>query len=135
MAEAASICYKFLENCETDDYSIVQKRVNGPAVRAVVFSQYDFTPGLVLGRDMVDGAESVTSLVQRTGADIAVNAAFFNMNNYTPLGTLISNGRVLTVDNTYAPEKAAVVVAPSGEFLVESFFVYFSSVIQHYLVL
>ena len=126
-AEAASICYKFLENCETDDYSIVQKRVNGTAVRAVVFSQYDFTPGLVLGRDMVDGAETVTSLVQRTGADIAVNAAFFNMNNYTPLGTLISNGRVLTVDNTYAPEKAALVVAPSGEFLVESFSTQFSA--------
>lgn len=129
-AEAASICYKFLENCQNDGYTIVQKRVNNTPVRAVVFSPYDYTAGLVLGQDMVDGAESVTSLISRTGAVIAVNGAFFNMNNYTPLGTLISDGRVLTVDNMYAPEKAALVVAPSGEFSVESFSTLFSATLM-----
>lgn len=120
-AEAASICCKYLENSRNDGYAIVQKRVNNTAIRAVIFSPSDYTSGLVMGQNMVDGRESVTSLVSRTGATIAVNGAFFNMNDYTPLGTLISDGRVLTVDNTYAPEKAALVVDPSGEFSVESF--------------
>ena len=39
-----------------------------------------------MGQDMVDGGESSTSLIQRTGAFIAVNGAFFNMYDYTPLG-------------------------------------------------
>lgn len=120
-AEAASICYKYLQNCKTDGYAIIQRRVNNTAIRAVIFSPHAYTPGLVLGKDMVDGGESVTSLINRTGATIAVNGAFFNMNNYTPLGTLISDGRVLTVDNLYAPEKAALVASPSGDFSVESF--------------
>ena len=47
---------------------------------------------------MVDGREDVTSLVRRTGATIAVNGGFFNMNNYIPVGTLIGQGRVYTSD-------------------------------------
>lgn len=113
-AEAASIVYKYIENTEFDGYTIIQKRISNVAVRAVVFSQYDYTPSLALGQNMVDGREDVTSLVRRTGATIAVNGGFFNMNNYIPVGTLIGQGRVYTSDNTYAPEKAALVVAPSG---------------------
>lgn len=120
-AEAASICYNFLNKCQTNGYSIVQKRVKNVAVRAVSFTISDYTPGLVMAQDMVDGRESSTSLVSRTGATIAVNGAFFNMDNYTPLGTLISDGRILTLDNMYAPEKAALVVSPSGSISVESF--------------
>ncbi len=124
-AEAATICYKFLNNCETGSYSILQKRVNNVPVRAVVFSPNRFTAGVALGQNMVDGRESVTSLVKRTGATIAVNGAFFNMNNYTPVGTLVHDGRVLTIDNEKAPAKAALVMAPSGEFFVESFATYY----------
>ncbi len=126
-AEAASICYQYLNNCKTDGYTISRKRVNGVAVRAVIFSPDDYTAGLALAQDMVDGRESATSLIQRTGAAIAVNGAFFNMDNYIPLGTLIGDGRVLTVDNLYAPEKAALVMAPSGAFSVENFSTLFSA--------
>lgn len=124
-AEAAVICYRFLENCETEDYAIVQKRVYNTPVRAVILSPGQFDASLALGQNMVDGAENVVSLVNRTGAVIAVNGAFFNMSNYTPVGTLISDGRVLTIDNERAPYKAALVMAPSGEFFVESFTTYF----------
>ena len=129
-AEAASICYQYLNNCKTDGYSISRKRVNGVPVRAVIFSPDDFHAGLVLGKDMVDGGESVTSLIKRTGATIAVNGAFFNMDNYIPLGTLIADGRVLTVDNLYAPKKSALVMAPSGEFSVENFSTLFSATLK-----
>ena len=123
-AEAAVICYRFLENCETEDYTIVQKRVNNTPVRAVIFSPHDFEARIALGQDMVDGGEGASSLVSRTGAAIAVNGAFFNMDDYTPVGTLISEGRILTIDNERAPHKAALVMAPSGEFFVESFTTY-----------
>lgn len=130
-AEAASIVYKYIENTEFDGYTIIQKRISNVAVRAVVFSQYDYTPSLALGQNMVDGREDVTSLVRRTGATIAVNGGFFNMNNYIPVGTLIGQGRVYTSDNTYAPEKAALVVAPSGEFSVESFSTDITAILQN----
>ena len=110
-----------MKNCKTDGYAIYQKRVNNVPVRAVIFSPSDYDAGLVMGQNMVDGRESVTNLISRTGATIAVNGAFFNMDNYTPLGTLVSDGRLLTVDNMYAPEKAALVMSPSGEFSVQSF--------------
>ena len=126
-AEAASIVYKFLQNCKHGDYIIVQKRVNGVAARALVFFPDDFNAGLAMAQNMVDGRESASSIIQRTGATIAVNGAFFNMDDYTPLGTLISDGRVLTVDNTYAPEKAALVMSPSGDFSVESFSTFFTA--------
>ena len=53
------------------------------------------------------------------------------MNNYIPVGTLIGQGRVYTSDNTYAPEKAALVVAPSGEFSVESFSTDITAILQN----
>lgn len=126
-AEAASIVYKFLQNCKHGDYIIVQKRVNGVPAKALVFFPDDFNAGLAMAQNMVDGRESASSIIQRTGATIAVNGAFFNMDDYTPLGTLISDGRVLTVDNTYAPEKAALVMSPSGDFSVESFSTFFTA--------
>ena len=43
-AEAAVICYRFLENCETEDYAIVQKRVYNTPVRAVILSPVSLTP-------------------------------------------------------------------------------------------
>ncbi|MGI6254651.1 MAG: S-layer homology domain-containing protein [Acutalibacter sp.] len=129
-AEAASICYQYLNNCKTDGYSISRKRVNGVACRAVIFSPDDFKAGLVMGQDMVDGRESVTSLIKRTGATIAVNGAFFNMDNYIPLGTLIGDGRVLTVDNLYAPAKSSLVMSPSGDFSVENFSTLFSATLK-----
>ena len=50
-----------------------------------------------------------------------MNAAFFNMNSYLPIGTLISEGRVLTSDNTYAPAKSAFVMDSVGNFSIKNF--------------
>lgn len=120
-AEAASLYSRFLDNCELGNYKITRKRVYTTPVRAVEFDPYDYTAGLVLGRDLVDGKEDPASMVSRTGAAIAVNAAFFDMGSYVPLGTLIGEGRVLTVDNTYAPAKSALVMDSVGRFSVEGF--------------
>lgn len=120
-AEAAALYSRFLENCPAGEFTILRKRVNSVPVRAVEFDPYTLTAGLALGGDRVKGAESPTSLVQRTGAKVAVNAAFFNMNSYLPIGTLISEGRVLTSDNTYAPAKSAFVMDSVGNFSIKNF--------------
>lgn len=129
-AEAASLYARFLKTCTVGNYQIVQKRVYTTPVKAVLFDPDAYSAGLAMGRDMVDGGEEVTSLVSRTGAKIAANAAFFNMKNYLPLGTLISEGRVLTVDNSYAPEKAAFAMDANGVFSIESFSTLHSATLQ-----
>lgn len=120
-AEAASLYSRFLKNCKTGNYKIVRKRVYTTPVSAVEFDPSLFTAGLAMGRDLVDGGESPSSLVSRTGAVIAANAAFFDMESYMPLGTLISEGRVLTVDNKYAPDKSAFAMNSKGSFSIENF--------------
>lgn len=120
-AEAAALYSRFLKCYETGNYDITIKRVLNTPVRAVEFDPYDYTAGLIMGKDLVDGSEAPTSMVSRTGAVIAVNAAFFDMGSYQPLGTLISQDRVVTVDNTYAPAKSAISMDSSGTFSIESF--------------
>ncbi len=120
-AEAAVLYSNFLKKCVTGNYDVICKRVNGTAVRAVEFDPEGLTANLVMGRDLVDGEESSSSLVSRTGAYIAVNAAFFDMSSYMPLGTLIKEGRVLTVSDKFAPNKSAFTVDSTGRFSIQNF--------------
>ena len=121
-AEAATMYANFLKRCKFNpNYKITRKRVLGTAVRAVEFSGSLYKPELILGKDKVTGSESASSLISRTGAKIAVNAAFFNMNSYIPLGTLIKDGRVVTVFDQFAPARSALVVDSSGKFSVQNF--------------
>ncbi len=120
-AEAASMYSRFLKNCQVETYKIVRKRVFTTPVRAVEFSPLDYAPQLVMGHDRVTGGESPTSIVDRTGAVIAVNAAFFDMYSYLPLGTLVQDGQVLTVADRYAPARSSLVVDSSGSFSIQNF--------------
>ena len=58
----------FLKNCQIGTYKVVRKRVFTTPVRAVEFSSSDYTPQLIMGHDRVTGAESPTSIVNRTEA-------------------------------------------------------------------
>lgn len=120
-AEAASMYARFLDKCKTDRYEIVQKRVNGVPVRAVVFDPHGFSASIMLAQNRINGREGPGSLVSRSGAVIAVNAAFFYMDSYIPIGTMVSGGKVLTVDNLFAPAKSAFVIDAQGNCSVESF--------------
>ena len=121
-AEAATMYSNFLKKCDYHpDYKITRKRVYTTPIRAVTFSPSTYSPQLVLGRDRVTGGESATSVVERTGAKIAVNAAFFNMDAYYPLGTLVKDGRVATVYDQYAPARSALVMDSEGKFSIQNF--------------
>lgn len=120
-AEAAFLYSNFLKNCLPGNYTVVRKRVFTTPVKAVLFDPANYAPGLLLGRDLVDGSEAPASLVERSGAVIAMNAAFFDMSSYMPLGTLIKEGRVVTVFDQFAPAKSALVLDSTGKFSIQNF--------------
>ncbi len=120
-AEAASLYSRFLQKCQTGNYKIIRKRVNSVPVRAVEFDPSRYTADLILGQDMVDCGESASSLVKRSGAAIAVNAAFFNMSNYLPVGTMINQGRVVTLTDWFAPATPAITLDSSGRYAIQGF--------------
>lgn len=120
-AEAAALYDNFLKKCPYGSLPILRKRIYNTAVRAVSFSPDDYNINLTMGRDMTDGAESATSIVNRTGAVIAVNAAFFDMSSYLPVGTLIKEGRVITVADWYAPYTPSFTITQDGNISIENF--------------
>lgn len=120
-AEAAAMYARFLERHTPGRYEVIHTRKNGVAVQAVEFDPHDFSASVALGYGVLTGRESPASFVSRTGAVIAVNAAFFLMDSYVPLGTMVSDGRVLIVDNQFAPAKSAFVIDGNGNCSIEGF--------------
>ena len=120
-AEAAVILSKLLQNIRSSGYKIIRKRLYGTSFRAVEFDPDKFTAGVAMPKGRVRGGESVGSMVSRTGAKIAVNAAFFDMSSYEALGTIIDDGRIITTFERYSPAKSAIVMDSSGRFSVQNF--------------
>lgn len=121
-AEASALYSRFLSNCPvSNDYNILRKRVNGIAIRAVEFDPAFYDPDIVLGKDLVDGKEAASSMIQRSEAFIATNAAFFDMSSYMPYSTIIKKGRIATIDHHFAPARPAFTMDYLGNYSVESF--------------
>lgn len=130
-AEAAVLYARFLEKCAFGRYEIIRKRVNGVPVSAVEFDPHDFSAQLVLAQGRVTGREAPSSIVSRSGAAIAVNAAFFFMDSYIPIGTMVSGGKVLEVDNLFAPAKSAFMIDGAGNCSIEGFATRHKAVLYH----
>ncbi len=127
---AVTLFSLFLKNClQSEDYTIYRKRVNQVAIRAVEFDPKQYTPDLVTAWDKARGGETSTSMIERTGAKIAVNASFFDMSSYEALGTLVRNGQVVTVFDRYAPAKSALTYDKNGKFSIQNFSTVYSVVL------
>lgn len=121
-AEAAVLYSSFLQKCLLSDrYTLTRKRVRSVPVRAVEFDPAQYTANLAMGHDVTDGAEAPASMVERLQPFLAVNAAFFDLNSYLPLGTVIKEGRVVTVSDQYAPAKSSLTLDASGRFSIQNF--------------
>ena len=121
-AEAAALVDRFLQTTSfSSEYTILARRISGVPLKAVIFDPSKYKADLLTGRDVVDGAETASSMISRSGADIALNAAFFNMTNYQAVGTLIRDGEVLTTFESFSPEKSALTLDASGKFSVQKF--------------
>ncbi len=121
-AEAAALFSRFLSSSRvSDDYKITRKRLNGVSYCSLEFDPALYQADVLMGNDLVDGRESATSMVSRSSAKIAVDAAFFDMSSYMPYSTIIKHGRVLTVDNGHAPDRPSFTMDALGNFSIESF--------------
>lgn len=119
--EAAQMLLNFLNVGRPPKYTVIRKRVADVSVAAVEFDPKKYTADVVLGHDRIASGEDIQSIIDRTGAEIAVNSIFFNMSSYEPYGTIVKNGKILTIFNDYAPAKSAIVMDGSGRFSVENF--------------
>lgn len=119
--EAAQMLSNFLKMGKSPKYTVIRRRVADVSVAAVEFDPGIYKPDVALGGGRVYGGESIQSIVGRTGAQIAVNGMFFNMDSYEPYGTIVRNGSLITNFNTYSPAKPAIVMDGSGRFSVENF--------------
>ena len=119
--EAASIYSRFLNRSVQAPYKIIRKRMNGVSLAAVEFDPNLYNTGVAMGEDRVRGGETSRSLFNRLGAEIAVNGAFFDFDTYIPYGTIIDNGRLVTVYNNFSPAKSAITMDSTGHFTVENF--------------
>lgn len=131
-SEAAAMINRLLSGGYTknDSYTLTRKKVWGYAADYVEFSVSDYTPGIAMANNALKGAETASSMIQRTGAKIAVNAAYFNMSTYVPYATIINNGQVLKTDDAYAPHRPAFTISDFGDCSIENFKVVRTPVLQ-----
>ncbi len=104
------------------------KTAGGVSVSGVEFNpQNGYSAQAVLANNKLYSTESAAAIAKRTGSYIAVNGAFYqcydsSKSDYlTTYSTLISNGKLLRLDNTNAPYKPAFVIDGSGKASIEFF--------------
>lgn len=119
--DAAKLYSGFLEKSYYDGYEIVYKRPGGTAVSAVEIEPHALEAQVTMGNQRVRGGEHITSVINRTGAKIAVNGGFFDMGSYDPYGTIINDGKLVTVYNAFSPAKSSINMDSTGWFSVENF--------------
>ncbi len=102
------------------------KSAGGVSVTGVEFNpQNGYTAQAVLANNKLYSTESAAGIAKRTGAYVAVNGAFYqcyspNQSDYlTTYSTLINNGQILRLDNTFAPYKPTFVVDSNGKASIE----------------
>lgn len=98
-AEAAAMYDRFYTNKRNKDYTVMVKRINGITIKAVQFSLTKYPAGIRTANNKIYGSESMSSMLSNTGAKFAVNAAYFDMNSYSPNTSIVSGGRIVTIDN------------------------------------
>ena len=122
-SEAAAMINRLISGgySKSDSYTLTRKRVWGYSADYVEFSVSDYSAGILMANNALKGAESASSMIQRSGAKIAVNAAYFNMSTYVPYATIINNGQVLKTDDAYAPHRPAFTISDYGDCSIENF--------------
>ncbi len=119
--EAAQVLSMFLKVGQDPRYKVIRKRVEDVSVAAVEFDPGWYSPDIVMGNDVIDGGESIGSVISRTGAKIAVNGGFFGFDTYMPYATIVKDGRLISTFNKYSPAKSAIVMDSTGRFSIEHF--------------
>jgi len=82
----------------TECYTYECRKTNNHIIHIVTINPKKYTVAFIKAHNQVFGRETIQSIAKRTGADIAINAGFFEMGNSQdgmPSGTLIINDHIL----------------------------------------
>lgn len=84
-------------------YSKFNREIYGISVRGVVINSYTMTAGAIMANDRISSSETMASMVEKSGAAIAVNGTYFDAyskeGNYQPWDTLVIDGEVVRINN------------------------------------
>lgn len=94
-----SLMFLALNNpAHTKNYTYECRKDNGHVIHIVTLNPKLYTTAFIKAHNQVFGRETIEAIAKRTGADIAINAGFFEIGNAQdgmPSGTLIINQQVL----------------------------------------
>ena len=90
--------FLLVEITQAQDYSYQCRKTDNHIVHIVSLQPSKYSIAFIKARNQVIGRETVESIAKRTGADIAINAGFFEIGDDQdgmPSGTLIINKQLL----------------------------------------
>lgn len=101
---------------------IINATVSGYSVKAVEFNPELYSTHIGTANSKVVGIESMSSMISRTDANIAVNAAYFNLSTSVPSGNMISDGNIVATDfSTSSKYKPAFIIDTDGKASIQNF--------------
>lgn len=83
---------------QAQDHTYECRKSGGHVIHIVTLQPQKYTIAFIKSHNQVFGRETIESIAKRTGADIAINAGFFEIGNAQdgmPSGTLIINKQIL----------------------------------------
>ncbi len=103
---------------QAKNYTYECRKDKGHVIHIVILNPRLYTPAFIKAHNQVFGRETIEAIAKRTGADIAINAGFFEIGNAQdgmPSGTLIINQQILGINL----KKHACLIHNEDEFKVQ----------------
>lgn len=102
---------------QTGPIETIQRSVAGVSVNGVQFNPAKgYKASIVLANNKFYTTESASSMVNRSGAAVACNGAFFNnQGDLTTYSAFVRDGKALRIDNANYPNKCYFVVDQNGK--------------------
>lgn len=97
----------------------IEREIAGCAVKGIVFPVHGYSGRIVLAHDRLFKTEKAASILERTGAYIGANGAFFDMTDLTTYSNLVIDGEPVRIENNSTAATPSLVIARSGAVSIE----------------
>lgn len=105
-------------SAQAKNYTYECRKDKGHVIHIVTLNPRLYTPAFIKAHNQVFGRETIEAIAKRTGADVAINAGFFEIGSAQdgmPSGTLIINQQILGL----SLKKHACLTYHQGEFKIQ----------------
>ena len=113
----APLAAESLPDCEQPEH--IETELDGIPVEALVFPVHGYTGRIVLAQDRLFRVERADSILERAGAYIGANGAFFDMKDLTTYANLVIDGEPARIDNNSTADTPSLVIAENGAVSIE----------------